>query len=416
MIAEIISVGTEITSGDTLDTNSHFISSKLLDIGIEAYYHTSVDDCPTRLENIIHLALDRSDLLIITGGLGPTKDDLTKEIVAKALGLELKLDKNMRDKIKKLFTSRGREMTCNNIKQAYKPLGAKFIDNHIGTAPGIYIEDNNKVIIMMPGPPREMRPMYEKEVSGLLEERFNRDISIIRKSINIVGIGESYLETELIDMGLEKENISITTFAGHGTVEIKIIGKGKDKEKIEKEVDLVTDKIRKRFKNYIYSYNNRPLEESLLSLLKEKQCKLGLCESCTGGLISSKITNIAGSSQILDRSIVSYSNRSKIEELEVSPDTLERYGAVSRQTAYEMAKGLLAKTQGVDLVLSITGIAGPSIGNNPNKEVGLVYICIMDRFRHEVIESKFNGDRPYIKERAAIKSLSIIKEFLLNYY
>lgn len=415
MITEIIAVGTEITTGDTLDTNSYYISNRLLDIGIEVYYHISVDDCPIRLEKVINTALDRSDIIITTGGLGPTQDDLTKEIISKTLNLELKSDRNMESKIKNMFSSRNKSMTYNNIKQATKPIGSQFIENKVGTAPGIYIEYNNKIIIMLPGPPREMRPMYENKVLPLLREKLKGEMFYIKESINIVGIGESYLETRLLSMNLENKNIHITTFAGDGTVEIKIIGKGKNKDKIKTQVNLIIDKIKKEFKEYIYSFNDKSLEESVIDLLKERQYKLGLCESCTGGLISSKITSIPGASSVLDRAIVSYSNESKITELMVNQDTLEKYGAVSSETAYEMARGLLYNTSNLDIVLSITGIAGPD-GSNMDKPIGLVYICIMDKYKHKIIKNKLSGDRLYIQNRATIEALDIIRKFLCNYY
>ena len=341
MIAEIITIGTEITSGSTLNTNAFYLSQQLFGLGIETYYHTSVDDDERRLIDVVNIALDRSDLIITTGGLGPTKDDLTKEVISETLGLDLELDEGVKKDIEKLFRKMGTPLTDNNLKQARKPIGSSFIKNSVGTAPGIFIEIKNKKIIMLPGPPREMRLMFEKHVKFLINDEFN----IISKSINTTGIGESMLETRLQGLNLSTTNISIATFAKDATVEIKIIGRGKVKEEIQSEVCKVFEKLKEEFRDYIYGYENVSLEEVVVGILMDKRYKLGLCESCTGGLVSSMITRIPGASNVLERAIVSYSNSSKIDELNVKSSTLDRYGAVSKETAYEMAKGLFNKAE-----------------------------------------------------------------------
>lgn len=406
MIAEIITVGTEITMGSTLNTNTHYISQQLFELGIDTYYHTSVDDDENRLADIINIAIDRSDLIITTGGLGPTKDDLTKEIIAETLGLELELDQDMKKKIEKMFERIGTCLTSNNIKQAVKPKGSSFIENEIGTAPGIYIEANNKKIIMLPGPPREMRLMFDKHVKELIHDEFD----FISKSVNTTGLGESFLETKLNELDLATPNTSIATFAKEGTVEIKIIGKGKDRGLIQSEIEHIVDRLEKEFSSYIYGFDNISLEEVVIDKLREKGYKLGLAESCTGGLISSMITRIPGASDVLERAIVSYSNSSKMDELDVNASTLEKYGAVSEETAFAMAKGLFNKGK-FDIALSITGIAGPN-GGSDKKPVGLVYMCIMDKNGHKIIKSNFNGNRLLIQRRAAIKALNEIRNYI----
>lgn len=365
MIAEIITIGTEITTGSTLNTNVRYLSQRLLELGIETYYQTSVDDDKSRLTDVINIALNRANLIITTGGLGPTNDDLTKEIVSEALGLELEEDYNMEEKIKTMFYNMNRRMTDNNKKQAKKPKGSNFIENTIGTAPGIFITKGDKKIILLPGPPREMKLMFEKDVVPLIKE----DYFIISKSVNTIGIGESSLETRLLEMNLDTENTSVTTFPSEGSVEIKIISRGKNKKLLEKEITEVINIIEDNLKEHIYGYNNTKIEEAIVQLLKEKNYTLGLCESCTGGLISSKITKVPGASQVFDRCIVSYSNDSKMQELNVSEKTLQEYGAVSGETAYEMAKGLMDKSN-LDIVLSVTGIAGPD-GGTPKNQLAL---------------------------------------------
>lgn len=408
MIAEIITIGTEITSGSTLNTNAFYLSQQLFGLGIETYYHTSVDDDERRLIDVVNIALDRSDLIITTGGLGPTKDDLTKEVISKTLGLDLELDEEVKKDIEKLFRKMGTPLTDNNLKQARKPIGSSFIKNSVGTAPGIFIEIKNKKIIMLPGPPREMRLMFEKHVKFLINDEFN----IISKSINTTGIGESMLETRLQGLNLSTTNISIATFAKDATVEIKIIGRGKVKEEIQSEVCKVFEKIKEEFRDYIYGYENVSLEEVVVGILMDKKYKLGLCESCTGGLVSSMITRIPGASNVLERAIVSYSNSSKIDELNVKSSTLDRYGAVSKETAYEMAKGLFNKAE-LDIVVSITGIAGPE-GATREKPIGLVYMCVMTKDNYKIIEFNFNGNRTMIQRRAAIKALDEIRKVCLK--
>ena len=273
-----------------------------------------------------------------------------------------------------------------------------------------YIDDekDNKKIIMLPGPPKEMRLMFENHVKDLVHDDFN----IISKSINTTGIGESSLESRLQELSLSSSNINIATYAKEGTVEIKIVGKGRDKHQIELEVDAIINSLNKEFKSFIYGYDNISLEEVVVNELRAKGYKLGLCESCTGGLVSSMITRVPGASNVLERAIVSYSNTSKMEVLHVKASTLEKFGAVSEKTAYEMAHGLFNKSE-LDIVVSITGIAGPD-GGSYEKPVGLVYFCIITKDGHEIIKSNFNGNRDLIQRRAAIKALNEIRKICIN--
>lgn len=408
MKAEIISIGTEIMIGSTLNTNSQFLSNKLIELGIESYYHSSVDDDEDRLTEIINIALERADLIITTGGLGPTRDDLTKEVVSKVLNLELETDQDMENNILNMFANMHINMTNNNKKQAMKPKGSEFILNDIGTAPGIFINKDNKKIIMLPGPPREVNLMFNKYVLPLLKE----DEHIIIKSINTIGIGESSLESQILSLNLNEENIMINTYAKEGTIEIKIIGKARNKEEVENGINNIFNILKENLGDYIYGYDGISIEEVVFNLLLSKNMKIGLCESCTGGLIASKLTGIPGSSKVFDRGIVSYSNESKMQVLGVSIDTLNKYGAVSEQTAYEMAKGLMDSTD-LDIVASITGIAGPD-GGTDKKPVGLTYICIMTRKGHKTIQRNFNGNRKIIQNRASIAVLDEIRKTILK--
>lgn len=409
MKAEIITIGTEITIGSTLNTNAYYLAQKLFELGIENHYQTTVDDDAQRLKDVISIALNRADIIITTGGLGPTKDDMTKEVIAEVMGLELEHDPEMEKHIQDMFTRIGRCMSSNNRKQATKPEGSIFIENSVGTAPGIYIYHKEKKIIMLPGPPREMRTMFENHVKDLIQD----DYIMLTKSVNTVGIGESSLESRLNELNLAYENINIATFARDGRVEIKLIGKGLSRQEIERDMDEIIARLNVEFREYIYGYDNISLEEVVVNQLIQKGLKIGLCESCTGGLVSSMITRVPGASNVLDRAVVTYSNEAKMEELNVKSSTLKKYGAVSEETAYEMAKGLMEKVN-LDLVASITGIAGPT-GANENKPVGLVYVCIMSKDRHKVIKLNFNGNRIQIQNRTAINVLDEIRKYCRDF-
>lgn len=406
MIGEIISVGTEIILGNTLNTNTHYISKKLSSMGINVQYHTAVIDNPNLLEDVINISMKRADLIVFTGGLGPTYDDMTKEIVAKALGIELVLNNSVKEEIENYFKKMSKPMTSNNIKQAYIPKGSHLLKNEIGTAPGLYIEHQGKILILLPGPPEEMKLMFNKYVIPLIKQ----DNIIKIKTINTIGIGESALESMLKDIINDSNNPNIATYAKDGKVDIKVIAKGKSEEKVNKLLQNTIQKIDSKISKYIYSYEDKSIEEVIYNKLLEKNMKIAFCESITGGLIVSRFTKVPGVSQVLDRGIVTYSNRSKIEELGVKEETLNKYGAVSEQVALEMALGLLNKT-GVDITLSTTGIAGPS-GGNCKKPVGLVYIGIATSDDTFAIKSIFNGNRTAIQNRTAIRAFDELRKII----
>lgn len=405
--AEIIAIGSEITSGSTLNTNSNFISKKLVELGIETLYHTSVDDDKKRLENVIETSMKRVDLIITTGGLGPTEDDLTKEIVAKVFDLKLIYDKEMENNIKSIFNKSKSIMTKNNLKQSYKIEKSEFLLNSVGTAPGIYLNINNKQVILLPGPPYEMEPMFLNEVLPLL----SREHFIISKSINLTGIGESNVEMNLKDLLNYDSNINVATYAKETEVEIKITGQSDNEiEALESKMKDLANIIKNRFEDYVYGFDNNPIENIVFDLLKKLKYKIGFCESCTGGLLSGKFSQIPGVSEVFDRSIVTYSNNAKIEELKVKENTLEEFSAVSEEVALEMALGLLDKTN-LDLAVSTTGYAGP----NPKEEKhleGLVYICIADRRKHKIIKYNFKGNRRSIQNKTVAKCFYELKNFL----
>lgn len=408
MKSEIISVGSELLLGNTINTNASFLSKRLAELGIDVFYHTVVGDNIYRLETITKIALARSDLIIYTGGLGPTEDDLTKEVVSKTLGVDLELDDVHIAKIKKYFEKRNMKMTDNNIKQAYIIKDSKVLNNDIGTAPGVFLNWKDKKIILLPGPPTEMETMFNNYTAPLLKQ----DSIIKSKTIRTMGIGESSLEELIKDLIIKQSNPTIATYAKQGQVEIRVTGKGKNENEVDLIIDPLVEEIDKRLGEYIYSYNDESIEEVFLKLLKKNRMTVAFCESCTGGLVSSRFTSIPGASQVFERGIVTYSNNSKIEELSVNESTLKTYGAVSEETAREMAIGLLNKCN-VDMALSITGIAGPT-GGTKDKPVGLVYIGLASKDKSYVIKNIFTGNRQDIQNKAANKIFVEGRKYLLE--
>lgn len=407
MDAEIISIGTELTMGDTLDTNTHYITQKLTEIGVNVLFHTSVVDNETIIKKALKNSLDRVDLIICTGGLGPTDDDLTKEVVAQVFNLELSLDTRLKEEISNYFKKQNRNMPENNIKQAYIPKGSKYLKNEIGTAPGVCIKHDNKTVFLLPGPPKEMKLMLDKYVLPLV----NQQEFVKVKTINTIDIGESQLAMDLEDIVRRHKDVSITTFAKTGRVDIKLVARGSDKNTVITRLNKAMEDIRSNFSYYIYGYDNIPIEKIVYEKLKEKNMKIAFCESCTGGLITSKFTKIAGVSEVLDRGIISYSNESKIEDLGVHKRLIEEYGAVSEEVALAMALGLLEKSK-ADIVLSTTGVAGPT-GGTKTKPIGLVFIGIATKDTAFVIKNMFSGDRNAIQYRTYLKALDELRRFLI---
>lgn len=408
MKAEIICVGTELLLGNIVNTNAQFLSQRLADLGIDVYYHSVVGDNAERLKEVTKIALDRSELIIYTGGLGPTNDDLTKEVISNILGLEMKLDNISLERIKKCFKKYDKIMTENNIKQAILPKDCIVLKNDIGTAPGVFLTYNEKKIVLLPGPPKEMHAMFNNYVVPLIKQKY----IIKSKTIKTIDIGESQLEDLIKDLIENQTNPTIATYAKEGQVDIRITGKGQYEEEIDKSINKIVEKIDKVLKDYIYSYDNETIEEVFYNLLKEKNMKVAFCESCTGGLVSSRFTKIPGTSLVFDRGIVTYSNNAKINELYVKKETLNLYSAVSSETAIEMANGLLSKS-GVDIAFSTTGIAGPS-GGTKNTPIGTVFIGIATKHESFSIECHFDGDRESIQYKAASKVFNEGRKYLLK--
>jgi len=370
MKSAILSVGTELLFGQITNTNAVFLSQQLNLLGFDVMYHYTVGDNPQRVKETINRAFEGCDLIITTGGLGPTQDDLTKEIACETLHDEMKLHEPSMEKLEDYFKKLNREMTDNNRKQAYFPSRAVIFDNDAGTAPGFTLEENGRRIICMPGPPREMTRMFEQKVMPYLET-LSEDV-IFYRMIRTYGIGESQLETDLEDLIDKQTDPTLATYAKEGECSLRIASKRHTKEEAEKAVDDMLETVKKRVGQFIYSCDDEDLSSVVGKKLLEQNVTISCAESCTGGLFAKTLTEIPGISQVFDRGLVTYSNKAKMDELGVQASTLEEYGAVSEETAIEMAEGL-ARITDCDICISVTGIAGPD-GGTPEKPVGLVYV------------------------------------------
>lgn len=408
MKAEIISVGTELLLGNILNTNAKFLSEKLAEMGIDVYYQTTVGDNENRILETTINALKRADILIFSGGLGPTEDDCTKEAVCRAINKKMYLDEKILKSINDFFIDR--IMPESNKKQAYVPEGSRILNNDFGTAPGFYIEEDKKILVLLPGPPVELIPMFNNYAIPMLKLQSN--LIIKSRIIRTIGVGESLLEEKIADLIHEQANPTLATYAGRGQVDIRLTAKASSIEAANELLNTMQIELDKRIKEYIYSYNNETIEEVIFKMLNERKLKIGFCESCTAGLITSRIASIPGASRVLERSYITYSNLSKIEEANVSQETLNNYGAVSEETAVEMAKGLLNNSP-IDISVSVTGIAGPS-GETKDKTVGLAYICLATKERHIVIKNNFNGSRETNRQRFANSAFNLIRKYLLE--
>lgn len=410
MRAEIITVGTEILLGDIVNTNSQFLAKELANIGIDVYHQGTVGDNETRLMESLNEGLKRSDIIITTGGLGPTKDDMTKEVAAKCFGQEMVLYMDIWKDIKSYFNKLGLELTENNKKQAYFPKDCIILNNPNGTAPGAILKKDNKMIILLPGPPKEMIPMFNNELKKHL--LCLTDYKLVSKTLRFFGIGESSLEDKLIDMINNQKNPTIAPYAKEGEVIIRITAKAENTEKANELIKNVEDEINNRVGNYIYGYDDTTLDEEVAKLLVEKNMTIAVSESCTGGMVSSKLINYPGISQSFLEGCVTYSNEAKMKRLGVKKDTLDKFGAVSEETAIEMAMGV-AKSLGANIGVSTTGIAGPG-GGTDEKPVGLVYIGLYINGEIKVKKCNLAGSREKIRSRATSEALNLVRTELIK--
>lgn len=407
MKTAILSVGTELLFGQIVNTNTVYLSQQLNLLGHDVMYHYTVGDNPKRLADMIELALEDCDIVLTTGGLGPTQDDMTKEIACQVMGDELVMMDDVMEELFAMFKDTGRKMTENNKKQAIMPSRAVVFHNDAGTAPGFALEKDGKYIICMPGPPREMTRMFEKSVKPFLESL--SDDAIYYRMIRTFGIGESQLETELLDLIDVQTDPTLATYAKEGESSVRIASKRATLEEAKAAVDDMLEKVRQRIGEYIYSCDDEELVQVVCDKLIDKGLTLSSAESCTGGLFAGTVTEIAGVSACFDRGLVTYSNQAKMDELGVKAETLEKYGAVSAETAMEMAEGL-HRVSGSDVCVSVTGIAGPG-GGTKEKPVGLVYVGLY--YDGEVSYRELhlrNTGRKWIRHRSVLNMLDMINK------
>lgn len=409
-VCELISVGTEILLGDILNTDAQFLSIELARLGISVIHQSTVGDNRERLLAQLKEAADRSDIIILSGGLGPTPDDLTKEVCCEFFGKKMFLHEPTVEKIKTYFSTKGMKMAQNNLKQAMLPKDCVIFPNDNGTAPGMAIEKDGVHILVLPGPPRELKPMFRNCAVPYLMQFSDR--IIVSHNILTFGIGESLMAERVNDL-FDAENPTVAPYAKDGEALLRVTAMARTKEEAENLCEPVINEIKNRLDGFVYGVDYTCIEEAVIEKLKEKHMKVATAESCTGGLIAKRITDVPGASEVFDCGIISYANEIKHRVLGVSEDDLNKYGAVSEPVARQMAQGAL-KVSGADIAVSVTGIAGPD-SDSTNKPVGLVYIGLADRDNVWVMELRTSRkDRSYNRYVSASNALNMIRLYIDN--
>lgn len=407
-VCEILSVGTEILLGDILNTNSRYLSQELAKLGISVLRHTTVGDNADRLAAALGTALERSDIVIATGGLGPTADDITRDVCCSVMGFELEFNQGIADKIKAYFESKSIDMPESNLRQAYVPKGGVFFENNNGTAPGLGMKKNGKCVVILPGPPYEMAPMYQESVVPYLAEY--ADGIIVSHTIRTMGIGESAMAETVADF-LENANPTVAPYAKKGEALLRVTAKAASKSEAEALCAPVIDEIKQKLGSFVYGIDSESIEERVVELLKKNNLTIATAESCTAGYIPKRITDIAGASSVFEFGAITYSNEMKEKILGVKPGTLAAHGAVSEETATEMAAGI-RRVSGADIGISVTGIAGPG-SDGTSKPVGLCYIAInAEDYQYcEKIETGKNN-REYNRYVTASRALNLARIYI----
>ncbi|WP_054694704.1 competence/damage-inducible protein A [Syntrophomonas palmitatica] len=408
--AYIISTGTELLLASTMDTNSVFLSEKLAELGIRVVGKSVVGDNKEMIRKAFETGLDVADLVVSSGGLGPTLDDLTKEVACQVMGCEMILVEEEATRLREYFERRRKPMPESNLKQAMFPPEAVIVKNEMGSAPGMYLNKGGKTIVLLPGPPREMMPMFVKEIGPLLV----RDVGpaadrVLMRCIKVIGPGESQVDEMLAEIIKEPRGCSLALLAKEGEVHIKVTAEGENRAGSQKILDEVCCRITDKMGDYVFTDNE---EDDLVTvtakLLLNRNETVAVAESCTGGLLSKMLTDVAGSSRYFWGSVTSYSNEAKELFLGVKKATLEKHGAVSRETAAEMARGIREKAQST-YGIGITGIAGPD-GGSADKPVGLVYIALADARNCRVKEMHFAGGRDGVRMLSAKTALDFLRK------
>lgn len=412
MTAEIICVGTEILLGNIVNTNAAYISRECAGLGLSVYSQEVVGDNDERLGAVFSEAFRRSDIVILSGGLGPTEDDLTKETVCRVLDIELVFDAKAKAGMEKFFQRIGHKPTENNYKQAMVPDGCTVLYNENGTAPGMIIEKDGHYAVLLPGPPEELVPMFEKQVRPYLAG-LSHDI-IYSVTLKECGIGESLLEEKLLDLIDGQSNPTIATYAKTGRSEVRVTARAESADAAKELVKPVVKEIKSRLGAAVFTADeNEDIEDAVIRLLKKYGLKVSVAESCTGGLICSKLVNVSGASDVFTHGFVTYSNKAKRKVLGVNRDTLKKYSAVSKEVAKEMAKGCIF-TADSDVSVAVTGYAGPY--DTKDEPKGLVYIACSVKDKVIVEKYNFNGDRAKIRESAAVRALDMLRTSIISAY
>lgn len=411
MKCELVSVGTELLLGDILNTNSQYLSVRLAELGVGVYYHHTVGDNEDRLIATTKEALERSDMVLFTGGLGPTDDDITRETVAKVLELDMENDPSILAGIQLFYQNTGRIMPEINRKQANVPTGATVLENKNGTAPGLILRKEDKWVVLLPGPPKEMIPLFEEKVVPWILSK-NEASVIYSETLRVVGVGESSIQEKLQSIFDRQTNPTVAPYAKTSETHLRVTAKAETLEAAKDMVAPVVEEIENILGDSIYAKGNHSLEETIVEFAKQKGLILATAESCTGGLLSSRITDVSGSSEVYHGSVISYSNELKMKLLGVSAETLRNYGAVSSETAMEMAKGVRILT-GAHIGVSTTGIAGPN-GGSPEKPVGLAYIGISTENETIAYKHFSMGNREKIKWNTSTRALDLLRRKMLE--
>ncbi len=413
--AAILAIGSELLTSSRIDTNSLFITNALNTVGIDVVFKAVAGDDRVELQALLAYALERADLVVLTGGLGPTEDDVTREVVAAHLGLPLAEDQSISDAIRRRFDARGWIMPEINRRQAMVPHGALVIANANGTAPGLWIEHGSKGVLLVPGPPREMRPMVEQMVAERLQARAEGQL-LRRRVLKIAGRSESRVEelTQPVYSRWRDQQppIETTILAAPGQIELHLSTRGTDAAELETALDRAAGEIEAVLADDVFSRDGKAMEEVVGALLMARGWMIALAESCTGGLATSRLTDVSGSSAYVERSAVAYSNEAKIEMLGVGADLISAFGAVSEPVAQSMAEGMRDRAN-VEVGVGITGIAGPT-GGTESKPVGTVCIAVVTPQRTAVRTFRFPGNRELVKTFAAFTALDMVRRIMVE--
>jgi nicotinamide-nucleotide amidase len=409
MRVEVVFTGTELLIGQIVNTHADFLGRELAALGIEVVRYTTVGDDREELDRAIREALSRADLVITTGGLGPTTDDLTMSAVAAVLELPLVLDQPALSSINEFFARLGKAVPDNIVRQAYFPEGATVLPNGTGTAPGCLVEKGQKAVVVLPGPPRELVPMFTNHVVPILQQRTTRDYVVRFRVIRVTGIAEYAVQERLKDLAVDG-NPSIGYIVKPGEVHIRVTAKGRDAAEADRMVAGVLSEVQGRLNDYIFAFDEEKIEKVIGDLLTAAGYSIALAESCTGGLAASRLTDIPGSSEYFKGCVVAYTNALKEEVLGVPKEVLRQKGAVSPETAAALAEGVKA-VAGADIGISITGIAGPG-GGTPQKPVGLVYIAVATPRGTGSRGFNFPGGRNAVRQGAANAAFKMVRAFL----